>query len=94
MNAPIVMYARARYCPDVARARARLTFHALEWTEHDIECEVEAAAAVDALTGQRRVPTLVIGDNTVLVEPTDEELYTVLADAGLIHEVPSEWATG
>jgi glutaredoxin len=84
MDEQIVMYARERYCPDVERTRTRLTALDLAWTEHDIEGDSEAATTVQALTGQRRVPTLLIGD-TVLVEPSDTELDDALAKAGLIH---------
>lgn len=92
MDDSIIMYARERFCPDVTRARTRLSTHALTWTEHDIESDEEAAGVVQALTGQRRVPTVVIGD-TVLVEPSDAELDAALAAAGLIPEAPSEQAT-
>lgn len=88
MDEPIVMYARQRYCPDVERARSRLTALELPWAEHDIEADGEAAALVQALTGRRRVPTLVIGD-TVLVEPSDAELDAALADTGLIGTPPA-----
>jgi glutaredoxin len=83
MASTVVMYARERYCPDVARARARLSHHALSWTEHDIESDDSAAAQVQALTGQRRVPTIVIG-TSVLVEPSDAELDAALAAAGIL----------
>ena len=92
MDAPIVMYARERYCPDVDRARTRLTALDLTWTEHDIEADSEAAKVVQTLTGQRRVPTLVIGD-TVLVEPSDAQLDATLTEAGLIGAKPVQRGT-
>ena len=77
----IVFYGRARFCPDVARSRARLTELGIEWNEFDIESDEEAAKRAEALTGFRRVPTIVIGD-TVLVEPTNTALDAALESAG------------
>ncbi len=80
-NVSIVMYARERFCPDVQRSRDRLAEHELNWTEHDIEAEPAAASEVEQLTGQRRVPTVMIGA-AVLVEPSNEELDRALRNAG------------
>lgn len=88
MEPTIVMYARERHCPDVERARARLSHHAVPWTEHDIEADKAAAARVQELTGQRRVPTIVIG-TSVLVEPSDTELDAALAAAGNLDAAPA-----
>lgn len=78
---PIVMYARTRFCPDVTRSRERLTELDLAWQEFDIEADEEAAQRAEELAGRRAVPTIVIG-NTVLVEPTNDELDAALTDAG------------
>lgn len=77
----IIMYARQRFCPDVARSRAHLTELGLDWTEYDIESDESAAAETERLTGCRSVPTLVIG-STILVEPSNEELDAALSGAG------------
>lgn len=77
----VVMYARDRFCPDVARSRARLTELGIDWTELDIEADEAAAAETERLTGGRSVPTLVIG-SSVLVEPSNAELDAALAQAG------------
>lgn len=77
----IIVYARQRYCPDVERTRARLTELGLPWIEHDIEADEDAASKVEALTGMRRVPTVVIGDQ-ILVEPMNDALDDVLAVVG------------
>ena len=87
MNQPeIVVYARERWCPDVERTRKRLTELQLPWIEYDIEADASAAATVEALTGRRRVPTVVIGDE-ILVEPSDHELDACLAAVG--YPIPS-----
>ena len=82
MNQPeIIVYARERYCPDVERTRNRLAELQLPWIEHDIEADEHAAATVEALTGKRRVPTVVIGDD-IIVEPSNDELDTILSAVG------------
>jgi glutaredoxin len=77
----IVVYARERYCPDVERTRNRLSELDIPWIEHDIEADEDAARAVEALTGRRRVPTVVVGDN-VLIEPSNDELDASLLAVG------------
>ena len=77
----ILFYGRTRFCPDVARSRARLEELGLEWIEFDIEADEDAAKRAEALTGVRRVPTIVIGDK-VLVEPTNTALDAALEAAG------------
>ncbi len=49
MPEPIVMYARTRPCPDVARARGRLAELGLEWREFDTEEDEGAAGRARAL---------------------------------------------
>jgi glutaredoxin len=77
----IIFYGRTRFCPDVARSRARLTELDIEWTEFDIEADEDAAQRAEALTGMRRVPTIVIGDK-ILVEPTNTALDAALEAVG------------
>jgi glutaredoxin len=62
-----------------------LTELGIEWTEFDIEADEEAAQRAEALTGVRRVPTIVIGDK-VVVEPTNTALDAALEAAGYILE--------
>jgi glutaredoxin len=78
---PIIMYARQRFCPDVARSRMRLEEHGLQWQEFDIESDPEALEKTRELTGRQNVPTLVIGDS-VLVEPSNDLLDRALVAAG------------
>lgn len=79
---PITMYARTRFCPDVYRARTRLTELGLTWDELDVEADASAAARMRALTGRGNVPTLLIGDR-VLVEPSVQEIDEAVVAAGL-----------
>lgn len=77
----VVMYGRQRFCPDVARSRARLTDLGISWTEYDVEADDAAKDQVFRLTGRTSVPALVIGD-TILVEPSNAELDAALAAVG------------
>jgi glutaredoxin len=82
---PIIMYARQRFCPDVARSRMHLEELGFEWQEFDIESDPEALSTVRELTGRQNVPTVVVGDS-VLVEPENDLLDKALAAAGYVLE--------
>ena len=77
----IVMYARQRFCPDVTRARTRLEYHGLEWTEYDVEADTEKRDEMQTISGRPNVPTLLIG-NAVLVEPSEADIDDALIQAG------------
>ena len=77
----IVMYARERFCPDVARARHVLTEYDIPWTEFNIESDNKARAKTIELTGRSNVPTLVIGQK-ILVEPSQVQIEEALTAAG------------
>jgi glutaredoxin len=79
---PITMYARTRFCPDVNRARTRLSELGLAWEELDVEADAAVAAQMRALTGRGNVPTLLIGDR-VLVEPSRQEIDDAVLAVGL-----------
>jgi len=79
----IIMYARERFCPDVARSRMHLEELGLAWQEFDIESDPEALARTRELTGRQNVPTIVVGDS-VLVEPSNDLLDTALIAAGYV----------
>ncbi len=86
-NQPIVMYARKRFCPDVERARARLSELGVKWIEHDTEADTSIREEMIAITGRGNVPTLLIGAS-VLVEPTTSEIDQALEHAGLMPVTP------
>ncbi len=88
-DAPVLMFARERYCPDVTRTRQRLTELDIPWTERDVEADEAAAAEMFRLSGRSSVPTVVIGDR-VLVEPSDSELDESLVAAGFSVPAQSE----
>lgn len=80
---PIVMYARERFCPDVQRARGRLTDLGLRWTEYDVEADAGALERMLEVSGRRNVPTLTIGE-AILVEPSVQEIDNALERAGMM----------
>lgn len=77
----IIMYAREQFCPDVTRARTRLTHHDLEWIEFDVVTDEDKRAEMIAKTGKPNVPQLVIGSR-ILIEPSIEEIDDALVAAG------------
>ena len=67
------------WCSDCTRSKRFLDDHgvAYEWT--DIEENEAAAREVEAHNhGTRVVPTILFGDGTVLVEPSDAQLASAL----------------
>lgn len=89
----IVMYARQRYCPDVARARGRLTELGLPWTEYDTEADAARRQEMVRITGRGNVPTLLIGD-AVLIEPSGQEIDDALIAAGYDITAPVAQGSG
>ncbi|MCA9832731.1 MAG: hypothetical protein KC435_02180 [Thermomicrobiales bacterium] len=77
----IIMYAREQFCPDVTRARTRLTHHGIAWTEFDVVSDDEKRAEMIARTGKPNVPQVVIGER-ILIEPSNEEIDDALVAAG------------
>jgi glutaredoxin len=70
----------ASWCPDVKRSRALLDAEDVEYDYVDVEADAAAEALVRELQGgPRRIPTIVFGDGTHLVEPSDNELSARLS---------------
>lgn len=86
-DAPVLMFARERYCPDVTRTRQHLANLGIVWNERDVEADEAAAEEMHRLSGRGNVPTVVIGDR-ILVEPSGSELYAALVAAGF--RVPAQ----
>lgn len=67
------------WCSDCTRSKAWLDEHRIAYDWIDIETDDEAAREVEARNGGARVvPTIVLDDGSVLVEPSDEELSAAL----------------
>ena len=56
----LIMYSRTIPCPDCERARQLLEAHAVPFREVMIDQDPAAQSFVEALTGYRSVPTLVV----------------------------------
>ena len=81
----IVMYG-AKWCRDCVRAQRFLSEHQIDYAYHDIESQPELAELVVELNVQaghgpkRRIPVILV-DEQVLSEPSNEELATALGIA-------------
>ena len=70
----IVVYGTS-WCGDCKRTRAYLDMHRIAYEWIDIDRDPNAAAFVEKVNrGFRSVPTVVLLDGSVLVEPSDREL--------------------
>ena len=73
----IVMYGTS-WCGDCARSKRLLDRHNVEYQWINIEEVPEAADTVRQINnGLQSVPTIVLPDGRVLVEPSDKELSSV-----------------
>jgi len=74
----ITLYGAA-WCPDCRRAKMFLGEQRVPYQWVDIEQDVEGRALVERLNdGKRIIPTIVFGDGTLLVEPSNAELAAKL----------------
>jgi len=63
------------WCPDCKRAKQFFGEHRLPYQFIDIDDDREGIALVERVNGGKRIiPTIVFGDGTTLVEPTNAEL--------------------
>jgi thioredoxin reductase (NADPH) len=73
-NKGIIVYGTT-WCPDCRNAKNFLGEHRIQYTWVDIEQDATAMAEVERVNhGRRSVPTIVFPDESVLVEPSDEDL--------------------
>ncbi len=84
MNEPDIAVYGVSWCPDCRRAKKFLGEQQVEYSWLDIEQDPEALAYVERVNkGKRIVPTIVFGDGSILVEPSNAELAAKL---GLANE--------
>lgn len=63
------------WCPDVRRSRAVLDQTGVSYGYVDLDTDKAATRRVRKLQkGARRIPTIVMADGTVLIEPDDDTL--------------------
>ena len=73
-NKTVVVYGRAAFCPDLARAQRFLDQHNVAYQQINIDQDPAAGQRVEAWVGHRSVPTIVIADQGELLpfEPPAE----------------------
>ena len=77
-NPTITVYG-AYWCPDCRRAKQFLGEHQIPYAWIDIEQDPAAEQfVIEQNAGKRIIPTIVFGDGSFLVEPTNAELATKL----------------
>jgi mycoredoxin len=70
----IVMYA-VEWCPDCRRAKFFFKRNKIDVLEVDVNADKNAEAFVKELNnGNRSVPTIILPDGSMMVEPSTEEL--------------------
>lgn len=68
------------WCPDTNRARQCLNRLKIQYAYCDIDRDQAGRAFVEKVNGgKRRVPTIVMADGSILVEPADSVLEQKLA---------------
>lgn len=71
----IIMYGTS-WCPDCHRAKKAFRKKKIAYTWIDINKDDEGRAYVEKLNnGNRRVPTIIFPDGSMMVEPSTAELY-------------------
>lgn len=74
MNEQITVYGTV-WCPDCKRAKQFFGEQRVPYVNIDIEQDAEAMAFVEKVNnGMRIIPTIVFGDGSILVEPSNAEL--------------------
>ena len=69
----------ADWCGDCWRAKRLFERLRVEYRWIDVEHDVEKAEEARRIGGSRRIPVIILPDQTILVEPTDAELESKLA---------------
>jgi mycoredoxin len=84
MQNTIIFYG-ATWCPDCWVSKKFLDNHRIEYKYIDLEKVPDAADVVQSINGgMQSIPTIILPNNTVLVEPSNEELQAALAAAGIL----------
>jgi len=69
----------APWCPDCRRSKTFLSEHRIDHDWIDIDQDADALAYVEDLqNGGRSIPTVILPDGGMLIEPSDEELAQAL----------------
>ena len=82
---PIHLYG-ASWCGDTRRSRRFLDDLHIPYQYHDIDRDPAAKHHVIAQAGKQKIPVIDLGNNTTLIEPTDDQLEKALRTAGHLHD--------
>lgn len=80
--AEVKMYG-ADWCSDCRRSEKLLNNLGVEFEKLDVEQSKELAAEAEQIAGRKNIPVIQFTDGTVLVEPTDADLWAELKVRGL-----------
>jgi len=70
----IVLYGTT-WCPDCKRTRHYMDDHKIKYIDIDIGKDANAVTFLESISRARiHIPTVILPDGNILVEPTDEEL--------------------
>ena len=69
----IVMYS-ASWCPDCKRSKQFLAQHNIQYLDVDIGKDNEAFLFVERLTRRVRIPTMIVPDGSIMIEPDEVDL--------------------
>jgi len=73
-----IQFYGATWCGDCRRAKAYLDEHGISYDYIDLESDPTAADKVVELTnGYRSIPTIVLPDGQVLIEPSNQQLEQI-----------------
>lgn len=73
----ITMYGAA-WCGDCVRAKAHLERNNVDFDYVDLEAHPDRVSEAQELAGRSNIPVIVFDDGTVLVEPSNKEIDSVL----------------
>lgn len=79
-----VTYYGADWCVDCRRSKALLNKLEVAYETKDVSESAELAAEAEAVSGRKNIPVILFEDGQFLVEPSDSDLQSALADRKLI----------
>jgi len=86
--ATVLVYGRPD-CPDTQLARRVLSEHGVNYQWYDTGLSSRRREeAISVNGGSTKVPTVVLPNGLVMVEPRESELLSALRDAGLVQSEP------
>ncbi len=79
-----VTYYGADWCVDCRRSKALLNKLEVAYDVKDVSESAEVAAEAEGISGRKNIPVILFEDGKVLVETSDADLQSALAERNLI----------